>query len=517
MALNQLKAGAALSYVVLGLSNIVALLYTPYMLRMMGQSEYGLYALVSSVIAYLTILDFGFGNAIVRYTAKFKAEGKKDEQYSMFGLFIILYSAIGVIAFLAGLSIYFNVEVFFGETMTSTEIDRAKIMILWMLFDVSITFPLSIFGSIINAYENFVFSKIITIIRIVLSTIVMILLLEIGYRAIGLVVATSVFNFLSLFFNYLYCKKKIKIKIHFKKFEWGFLKEVALYSFFIFLNIIMDRIYWSTGQFILGACVGTVAIAVFSVGISIQSMYMSFSTAISGVFLPRVTAMSTHNESDKAISDLFIRTGRIQYIILSFILTGFILFGKQFISLWAGANYANSYYIALIFLIPLTIPLMQNLGITILQARNQMKFRSLLYIVIAGISLGLQIPLAKLWGGIGVASAISFGLIAGQILGMNIYYYKKQNIDIPQFWLEIAKMSIVPIILGVISFFILQHVILNTIATLALGIIIFSIIYIPTFWNFAMNKSEKELIEIPLRNLYTSGLSRKMIALIKKG
>ena len=106
MAVNQLKAGAALNYVVLGLSNLVGLLYTPYMLRMMGQSEYGLYSLVASVIAYLTIMDFGFGNAIIRYTAKFRAEGKLQEQYSMFGMFLILYSIIGVIAFLVGLGLY---------------------------------------------------------------------------------------------------------------------------------------------------------------------------------------------------------------------------------------------------------------------------------------------------------------------------------------------------------------------------------------------------------------------------
>jgi O-antigen/teichoic acid export membrane protein len=80
MKINQLKAGAVLSYAILGLNNVIGLLYTPYMLRMMGQSEYGLYSLVASVVAYLTILDLGFGNAIIRYTAKFRAEGKTEEQ-----------------------------------------------------------------------------------------------------------------------------------------------------------------------------------------------------------------------------------------------------------------------------------------------------------------------------------------------------------------------------------------------------------------------------------------------------
>ena len=34
MAVNQIKAGAVLSYLSIGLSNIVGILYTPFMLRM---------------------------------------------------------------------------------------------------------------------------------------------------------------------------------------------------------------------------------------------------------------------------------------------------------------------------------------------------------------------------------------------------------------------------------------------------------------------------------------------------
>lgn len=58
--MNQLKGGAALSYVSIVLNMMVGLMYTPYMLRMLGQSEYGLYSLAASIIAYLTVLDFGF-------------------------------------------------------------------------------------------------------------------------------------------------------------------------------------------------------------------------------------------------------------------------------------------------------------------------------------------------------------------------------------------------------------------------------------------------------------------------
>ena len=496
MPVNQLKAGVVLNYVVIILNTVVGLLYTPYMLRMMGQSEYGLYSLVASVIAYLTVLDLGFGNAIVRYTAKFRAEKKTEEQYEMFGMFFLLYLVIGIIAFGIGLGLYFNVGTLFGDTMTAVELGRARIMMLLLVANLAFTFPMSIWGSIIQAYEDFVFQKSLNIFRIILNTAVMICLLHFGYKAVAMVVVQTIFNVLTLVLNFIYCRKKLNIHIYFrfKHFHWGFLKEVAIYSFWIFLNAIMDRVYWSTGQFVLGAMVGTAAVAVFAIAIQLEGMYMQFSTAISSVFLPKVTAMVATNRSRKEISDLFIRTGRMQYIVLAYILSGFIIFGRQFIELWAGADYSDAYIISLLFFIPLTVPLIQNLGITILQARNEMKFRSVLYIIIALVSLAMQIVLTRYFGGIGCAMGVSGALVVGQILIMNVYYRRRQDLDIKTFWKEISKMSIIPIVLIFSSMLVIrQFFALDSWGKLILGIAAFSLVYIPLFFRFSMTDDERNL------------------------
>lgn len=496
MPVNQLKAGVVLNYVVIFLNAVVGLLYTPYMLRMMGQSEYGLYSLVASVIAYLTVLDLGFGNAIVRYTAKFRAEKKTEEQYEMFGMFFLLYLVIGIIAFGIGLGLYFNVDTLFGNTMTAVELGRARIMMLLLVANLAFTFPMSIWGSVIQAYEDFVFQKSLNIIRIILNTAVMICLLHFGYKAVAMVVVQTIFNVLTLVINFIYCRRKLNIHIYFrfKHFHWGFLKEVAIYSFWIFLNAIIDRVYWSTGQFVLGAMVGTAAVAVFAIAIQLEGMYMQFSTAISSVFLPKVTAMVATNRSRKEISDLFIRTGRIQYIVLAYILSGFIIFGRQFIELWAGAGYSDAYIISLLFFIPLTVPLIQNLGITILQARNEMKFRSVLYIIIALVSLAMQIVLTRFFGGIGCAMGVSGALVVGQILIMNVYYRRRQDLDIKTFWKEISKMSIIPIVLIFSSMLVIRHFFaLDSWGKLILGIAAFSLVYIPLFFRFSMTDEERDL------------------------
>lgn len=504
MAVNQIKAGAILNYVIIGLHTLVGLLYTPYMLRCLGQNDYGLYSLVGSIIAYLTLLDFGFGNAIVRYTAKFRAEGKQKEQWEMFGMFLIVYSVIGLIAFGGGLCLYFNVDFLFDRTMDASDLATARIMMLLLTVNLAITFPLSIFGSIVCAYEKFIFQKIVSILRIILSTAVMIGLLSVGFKAIALVVVQTVFNVLTLIINFIYAKRELKIKVLFAKFDIPFLKEIVTYSFWIFLNAIMDKIYWGTGQFVLGSISGTVAVAIFSVAILLEQMFMSFSTSISGVLLPRLTAMVSTKSSNSEISDIFVKTGRIQYLILGLILSGFIVFGQDFIDFWAGKDYSQAYILSLIFFISLLTPLIQNTGIIILQARNQMKFRSLLYLGISAVSLVFQVVLSKAYGVIGCAVAIGGALIIGQGLIMNIYYSKKQAINILNFWQQIAKMSVMPVILTVCGILVSKKVCWSeSPVEFLVAALVFCILYVVLMWFWGMNDYERNMVMDPIRRIHS--------------
>lgn len=509
MAINQLKAGTFLSYVLIGLNTLIGLLYTPFLLRMLGQSEYGLYSLAASVIAYLTVLDLGFGNAIVRYTAKFRAEGRKEEQYEMFGMFFLLYLGISLIAFILAMALAFNTDAIFSAKMTVDEVQKMRIILILMAFNLAFTFPMSIWGSIITAYENFVFQKLVNIVRTILNPLVMIILLLMGYKVIALVVVTTLFNVATLVINCIYCYRKLDVKLRFRRFKWDFLKEVTVYSIWIFLNVIMDRVYWSTGQFVLGAVVGTTAVAVYALAVQLEHMYMSFSSAITGVFLPRVTTLVTKQKSDKEISDLFIKIGRIQYIVMAFILSAFTLFGRQFIRFWAGEGYEDTYIISLMFFIVTLVALIQNMGITILMARNEMKFRSVLYLVVSVGSLFLSIPAAMIWGGVGCAVATSFAIIVQHVI-MNVYYQKKQHIDIKLFWLEISKMSIAPILLCALCGLLLSltDIDMSRMRNFIIVAMLFCVVYLPCIWFFSMNKYERNLFVAPLKKVLKPIISR---------
>lgn len=499
--MNQVKAGAALNYVIIGLNILTGLLYTPFMLRCLGQNEYGLYSLVASVIAYLTLLDFGFGSAIVRYTAKIRATGTKEEEWSLYGMFLSAYTVLGLLVTIGGIALYFNTDRMFDRTMAPDELLQARIMMALMVGNLAVTFPFSIFGSIISAYERFVFQRVLSIIRILLSTAVLIVVLLLGYKAIGLVVVQTIFSIGTLLANVLYCRYRLRIKIYFRKFNIPLLKEIAVFSFWNFLGAIVDRIYWSTGQFILGIYSGTVAVAIFSLAITLMNLYLSMSTSFNSVLLPRITVLATKQESESEISNLFIKTGRLQFCILCLIVCSFTVFGKQFITLWAGDGYVLSYTITLILFYTLLCPLIQNVGITILLARGQQQFRSTIYLIIAVASLLGQLYFVPKYGVLGCVWVIAIAHYIGQWFIMNLYYAVKQKIDIITFWAQIIKMAIAPATITIISLGIINNLEIQSWQSLIVALTCYIFVYVAIFYHFSMNRYEKNIVIEPICKL----------------
>ena len=108
MKRNQLKSGVMLSYVNLALSSIIPIIYTPIMLQMLGQSEYGLYSLANSVVGYLSLLSFGIGSTVVRYLTKYRAQGDKEGEQRMLGLFTAIYGVLTLVVLAVGMVCVLN-------------------------------------------------------------------------------------------------------------------------------------------------------------------------------------------------------------------------------------------------------------------------------------------------------------------------------------------------------------------------------------------------------------------------
>ena len=490
---KEIKIGAVLGYVNMIVSLLISFLYTPILLKHLGQSEYGLYALVASIIGYLSVLDMGFGNAMVRYVSKSKASPDKLNESKINGLFLFLYTIIGIVSFIIGFILLSKAGSIFAA-LTPEELSKAKVIMIILVCTVSISFPLSIFDSYVVSSEKFKYIKILSLIKTLIVPLTMLPLLYLGHKAITMVIVTSSYSLIFHLITIIYCFKKLKMKITFSfhSIDKTLLKEILIYSFFIFLNIVVDNIYTNTDQVILGNVAGTIAVSIYAVAARISQINTSFSTTISGLFFPRITKTLEEENGNQKVSNIFIKVSRVQLYIMALIVFGFIVFGKQFILLWVGNDYVSAYYIILLLIVPAIIPLTQNIGISILQAKNKHKFRSVVYICIAVLNIFISIPLAKQYGGVGAAIGTAIANIIGQITVMNFYYWKKIGIDIPTYWKRfISFMTPFAIVSAGVYYLVSKATF--TFPTLILAIIGYTIIYFIYAYTF-MNEEEREYV-----------------------
>ena len=483
MKVNQLKTGVILSYIQMGLGMIISIIYTP------------LYNISSSVIAYLSVLDFGFGSAYIRYYSKYNHSGESQKIYSLNGLFMTVFCSLGAIAFVCGILLAFNAKSLFGNGLNTEELATIKVLMLIMAFNMGISFPGSVFVSYITANERFVFQKLVNMIKTVFSPFVTLLVLFMGFRSIGMTLVVTFFSLITNFINIFYCRKKLKMCFNFKKLDFSLFKEIASFSGFIAINLIVDEINWNVDKFLLARFQGSIATAVYGVASTLNSYYRSISTSITSVFTPRVHKIINSNTNNQEISFLFTKVGRIQFMLLSLVWTGFIFFGKRFILIWSGKSYSDAYYIVILLIVPVTFSLIQGLGIEIQRAKNMHRFRSIAYGIMAIINVGISIPLCIHFSGVGVAAGTAISIIVGNIIIMNWYYYKKIGLDIPFFWKNIFKAirgMIIPCMFGIL---ITEKTLQCDLLFYIVLILIFVLVYVSSVYIISMNDFEKGLIK----------------------
>lgn len=493
---RQVKWGVVLMYVQMILNIVINICYTPILIRMLGQSEYGIYNLAASIISYLSLFTLGFGSSYIRFYSKYKAQNDEEGIKRLNGLFLTVFSILSSIALIAGMILIGNVKVLFNSTYSANDLKIAKVLMIFLTFNLVISFPMSLFQSFITSQEKFIFQKLINIGKTILSPCLSIVVLYFGHGSIGMVVVTTIISLLIDITNILYCVVKLKMRIKIGKINIPLLKEIFAFSIFIAINQLIDQINGQTDKVILGKMINASAVAIYAVVDTIRHMYVTLSTSVSSVFAPSVYRVYNENKEDskEQINELFIRIGRLQYYILMLVLTGFIFFGKYFINIWVGEDFSIVYWLVLLLIIPGTVPLIQNIGIEVQRAQNKHQFRSVVYLIVALTNLVISIIMCKFWGIIGVTLGTCFANVVGTIMIMNVYYHKKTGLNIIKFWKEILKASVGMIIPALFGVMILLFVNFSNVFMFLGLIILYAIIYLVSIYLISFNKEEKAFV-----------------------
>jgi O-antigen/teichoic acid export membrane protein len=492
--LSQLKKGAILSYITILLTNVVGLLLTPFIIKSLGDAEYGLYTLIGAFVGYISVLDFGLNNTIVRFVAKYRAEKDKKGEENFLFITMCIYGVISIIVVLIGIIIYLNLETIFSNSLTLDELAKARVMYLILIFNLAITLPGGAFTGICSGYEHFVYPRTINILRYLVRSAMVVGLLLIGGDSIGLVVLDSIMNILVIVFNGVYVLKKLKVKFKLHCFEMPLIKEIFSYSVWIFVLALVSQLQWKLGQIVIGTLTNTTLVAIYAVGIMLGSYYGAFSSAITGVFLPRATKMTVENATGAELTLLMIKIGRLSFLVLMLVFSGFLLFGKQFVILWVGESYLDAWFVALIIMVGYTTTLVQGFANVILNARSLFKFKAFIYIVLLGFGTFCGAFMVKPYGIIGMVLGTTIGWVIAQII-MNIYFSKVIDLNIPLFFKKIFSKTIPSLFIIMIIGYFIENISGVGWLNLIIKLVLHFTVYILIMYFFGMLDSEKKMVK----------------------
>lgn len=431
---NQRKVGAVLSYLNIILKNVTNFLYVPILLRMVGQADYGLFQMTNSVTSSLTILSMGLSSAYVKFYIDYKTKGKNEDIKKLNGLYLVLFILISLLSLIIGIILVFNTSNLFDKSLTIREIKLTKELMFILVLNIAVTFPSSVFDSNIMVNQHFVFQQSRQIIQTIFVPVFSIILIYLGFGILSVGLTQLIITLVYLIINIRYCRKKLNMKFLFSNFSTVLLKQLLSFSFFILLNQIVDMINNNAPNFIIGMVMGARDVATFAIALQIKNMFFMLSTSLSSVFVPQVNEYVSSNKSNEVLENLMIRVGRIQMTILFFILGGFIIIGKFFISIWAGNENMSAYYLIIMMVLPSIIPLSQNIGIEIQRAQNKHIFRSVSYSIFAVANIVITYFGAKYFGLEGASFGYIFSILFANGLLMNWYYHTKLSLNMKNFW-----------------------------------------------------------------------------------
>lgn len=497
--MNQIKAGAAISYLALFLNIAIGLVYTPWMIRSIGKADYGLFTLAMSVI-HLFVFDFGLGSAVTRYVSKFLAEGRQDKVDQLLGVVSKLY-LIGDCIILIGLVIVYFLLPNIYQGLTPEEMEKFKtIYVIASLFCL-ISFPFIPLNGVLTSYEKFVPLKLCDLSHKIIIVVLMTACLLLGYGLFALVIVNSLAGIIIILF-----KLKVLGWPRIKAIQWRIwdkqmIRSILGFSVWVTITLLAQRCIFNIAPSILAFYATSAVITILGLAICLEGYTYSFASAINGMFLPRVSRMIQSGQRED-ILNLMIRVGRIQILIIGLVCVGFITVGRSFIKAWLGDGFEDVYICALMLILPSFLHLPQEIGNTTLHAENKVKLQAIVFVCMAVLNIALGFPLTKFFGVKGLCFSIMIAYFF-RTISMDVIFYKHLNINIFRFFKD-SFLKMLPFILLslALSYFAISLLSFGGWTGVAIKIIVCVTIYLFTMWFTSMNRDEKALIINPIKRLF---------------
>ena len=496
---KSLSLNAISNWGAFGINVLLSFILTPILITKLGDENYGIWALIGSIIGMYGLLDLGLDSAILRYVSYYNGKNDKRSIDSVLTTSLIAYIFIGILIFLFSLiSLDFFVNFF---NVAPKNINNFKYTIIFIGSSVAITFPTNVFRTNLISFEFYIYNNIIRIVTEVIRVTSIIFILNIGYgiREVALItLLMAIVNFI-IYFTISNVLNKVHLNI--SLYSPKILKKLLLFGFPALITILAHLLRVQVDSIVIAKWMDFSSVTLYNVSVKLTMFLTQFIMAISAVLDPRFGSLLGMKDYTR-IKKIFYESSTIIATLTFSVGFSLLIFGKSLLNLWVGSSYMGSYIILCILATGQMMACIQMPLISLLFALNNHRIVAVISIAEGIFNLTLSIILVHYFGIIGVATGTLIPIMI-RLPFMFIYIIKKCNyinIDSELIILIIKPISIISLISIIIIFF-SSSIIIDSWLILGLAFITMVIFFLLINYFTTIPKEHKDSLIAVYNNL----------------
>lgn len=388
-------------YLAITTEMVVGLLTLPFNLHHLGKEAYGLWMLTGSLMVHFSLLDMGYGGALVKFMAQYRAQRNARALNEIASTLFFVFTAVGVVAYLVTIVLALSLPHLFR--LTPEEVYMGRWILLIIGLNVALNFPFSVFGGVVAGFQRYDANNVVAVSTSILVGLIGVGVLLLGYGVVPVVASTTAVR-IGAFFLYRLNAYRIypPLSIRWSLVRRDRLREVTGFSVYTSIIDWANKLNYQLDEFVIGAFIGTAPVAVWAVADRVISATQRLTNQLNGVLFPVVVESDTTN-SQSRLQRVLLEGTRLSLATVLPMAIVLIVLAKPIVRAWVGQKMIDSAAVIQILAFAVACRVGNATGTTLLKGAGKVRYLAIVNIVTGIVNLALSAVLVRPFGLDGVA------------------------------------------------------------------------------------------------------------------
>jgi O-antigen/teichoic acid export membrane protein len=388
-------------YMSIAAEMIIGLIMLPFNLSHLGAAQYGLWVLLGSVTIHLSILELGYGGAIVKFMAQYRARRDPRALNEIASTTFFIFAGMGLLAYGVAAVLAFNLEHVFRVTPEQAEIGKWILLIIGV--QVALNFPFSVYGGLCAGFQRIDINNMVAVVVAIAAAIANVAVVLAGYGLVALVAATTAVRLLGY---YVYRLNALRIypdlRIHPSLFRMDRLKEVTGFSIYASIIDWANKLNYELDEVVIGIFFGSAYVGVWAVAERIISGTQRLTNQLNGVLFPVIVDSDASDQQEK-LQRILLQGTLLSLVMVVPIAVALVLLADRVVLAWVGPEMRGSVPVIRILAFAVAIRVGNATATTLLKGAGEHRMLAWTNLGTGVVNVLLSIALIKPYGLVGVA------------------------------------------------------------------------------------------------------------------